>query len=233
MIVYTSSHFDAKLIKEWAVEHQFLIKVKNFLINIVSKPNEAPGFAYYLLEHTYSGPRSQKVIGKLNEHLGNLMNQVLGEEIKNRFSSAPSKNQHLGSNSSNNDHGIITTEEEIRTFQTIRGILVGAGYHYNDIIYKDMKQWMNISYKKGNNWFVRLLFNDVEKGILVKNVFENIETKIPKQYYFSIKGKNTFVKIEPNDIIMLSNIIKLSFDLILKSKDTSFDDENEEVKTAI
>ena len=222
---FSLGKFDIKIIKEWANEHQFSSKVKAFLSNIVARPNEVIGFAHYLLEHTHTGPRQQKVVQRLNDQLPELMNEVLGEQIKLRFSNATQPQANIA-----DENGIITTSEEKAAFTLIKAMLAGAGKNSEEIIYKDMKNWMNISHKSKSNWFVRLFFNEPEKGLLFRISAGEIGPFLPLGAVAVAKGKHSFVVIDPKDISGYAKAILVSFESRAAAKDV--DGEEDEMINA-
>lgn len=222
--LFSAHKFDVKQIHDWASENQFSNRAKTFISKLVSRPDETDGFAHYVLEHIYDGQRSQKVVQRLNEQLQAIMSEVLSEEIRSRFSSVKKQTE-----SEMNESGIVTTPEEIAAFNTIRALLVGIGHKSADIVYKDLRNWMNISYRKGGAWFCRLFFNDKPIGILFRQPLTEIQKYVTDGFVAVSKGKNTFVEISPEDTVKLSEVIKYSFESFIKSDETqSSEDEEEE-----
>lgn len=204
--MFTADKFDIKSIKEWAAEHQFATRVKVLLTKIIASPAEVPGFIKYLLDQT-PGFRNKNALRIMTEKLPGLMNDVLGDAVKNKFSTSTT-----ASISAQQDGPNMTTEEEIQAFIAIQHILVGAGKNADDIIFKDEKNYMNICYKTKANWFLRLFFNETIKGVQFRLDPNEIALHLPKATVVLTKNGNPYVNLVPKEIGKLSKAIVVTFE---------------------
>lgn len=218
---FTAARFDAKLIREWASDHQFTSRLKRFLSSMVTRPNDTPGLAHYLLEHTYAGPRSQRIVQRVNEQIPDIMNEVLGEVIRDRFASASQ-----GSTSELSDNGVVTTDEEKAAYASIQGILAGAGRNLEELTFVDKKNWMNVSHRRKGNWFVRLCFNEEPKSVLFRAPAEEIAKLVPGGTAVTSKGKNAVIHVDPRSLAHVAKAIIHCFDARAAAKDVGADEED-------
>jgi len=157
------------------------------------------------------------------------MHEVIGAEVISRFSVS---SKQIKPDAPQN--GIVTTPEELAAYDTIRGVLVGVGNDPRDIVYKDLRNWMNISYKRGGSWFCRLFFNEAPIGILFRLSAEEIAGLLPSGYTAVARGKGSFVEINPRDIVLVSRAIIFAFDSYLKGdvSDSGEDDDTPAFRVA-
>jgi hypothetical protein len=218
---FSSAKFDIKSIRDWAADHQFSARLRKFLATLVSRPTEAPGLAQYLLEHTYNGQRSQKIVQRVNEQIAELMNQVLGEVIREKFAMA---SQAVAADQL--EPRIITSEEEKAAYAIVQGMIAGAGRSVDHMTFVDKRNWMNISYKRKGNWFLRLCFNEDPKFLILRAPIEDLQKLLPNGVQASSKGKNVQIEADPRSFAHLAKVIVLCFDARVAAEARGIEDDD-------
>lgn len=77
---------------------------------------------------------------------------------------------------------IITTDEELRVYEIIKNILIGAGKDITDLNYKDTTGYFGIYIKNVNHWFIRVSLDYSIKYIVTKLTIDRIRTLVPPEF---------------------------------------------------
>ena len=105
---------------------------------------------------------------------------------------------------------IITTEDELQSFEIIKGIIEDSDYDVEKILYKDTVNYFNVSYDKPTRWFIRVFADSKRKNIVTLVELEKAQElgegfdveKAPKVFGVS----RIFIE-DIEDITKLNNLV--------------------------
>lgn len=115
---------------------------------------------------------------------------------------------------------IITTDEELQSFQYIKNILTKAGENISSIGCKDTTVYFSVHNGNVNKWFLRLNFDNSSKNIITRLEVKELESQCPG---FKIEqapkglGESRVIINSWNDLKKMDNLIIKCFRAIQKN----------------
>lgn len=185
---FHKQNFDIDMIFDSASELRYSNEFKNIFSSQLQEPTD--DFVKFFLSYAYDGKCTQKVVDKfkpiLKKALNNHITEMMSDKIKTALVSqeqeqersaniSPEQDQpNAESESKGQDKKIVTTEEELEAFFTIKNALKHLVSSPGDITYKDNERYMAILYKdKVTKWICRLYFNSAKKFIVIPDEEKN------------------------------------------------------------
>jgi len=89
----------------------------------------------------------------------------------------------------NKKRGIVTTEDELKSFEYVKDILIKAGRDIKNLEYKDTVNYFSIYVRNTTKWFIRMNFDNVNKNFFTKIDLE-ILAKYSNDYKIAIAPKS-------------------------------------------
>lgn len=168
---FMKSNFDLDAMLTAASDLKYTKEIKQTMMEQLEAPSE--DFVRFFLSHVYSGIKTQGVVEQFTDIVKRALNQFMNEQINQRLQSAISKQvdeeQAVGvegldeSALEEPESGIVTTEEELEGFYTVKSI-VREVVDSARIGHRDTKSYMSVilddsRYKP----ICRLYFNTAQK----------------------------------------------------------------------
>lgn len=196
LVKFSRDVFNSETLRDDAENSRFRQEMIEKLVRALKTPGEDEGFMKWLTDGVYRGKRTTAVMNRLSEVAKDAIEpallKVIGtdfvEKLRHRIEKAQISSELDASDqdastedassgdemAADGDEGsekgtIVTTEEEIALYETIRDICVQAGRIADDILYKDTLNYFNVSYKRPTKWFVRF-FGDAKNKNIVTTV---------------------------------------------------------------
>lgn len=181
---FTKSTFDLEATLTAASDLKYTKEIKQTLMDQLEAPSEE--FVKFFLTYVYSGVRTQAVIQQFTDIVKRALNQFLNELINQRLRSAIERGEATDESvevenvdTENDDEGggsrIVTTEEELEGFFTIKSI-VREVIDADRIGHRDTIRYMAVILD-GNNrkTLCRLYFNSSQKFLRLLNKEKSYE----------------------------------------------------------
>jgi hypothetical protein len=230
--MFAPPKIDVGAIRAWGDDHKSNVKVREFLKTILSNPEKSSEFVKFVLDQTYDGVKSKSVVEALTSKISNLMREAIDGCIKERLGLMPSQNQ-VADNGSSQPDDINTTVEELSAFATIKGVLSGAGRDTSALRFKDYSNWMNVSYKRNGNWFIRLYFNETPKFITVRLPVDRIKTLVGDSLEIQQRSSGASIPLsDPAEIDRFAKLICEAYDQCMAGKMADTEAESDDSKVA-
>lgn len=160
------------------------------LVRTLRQPWEDEEFMKWVTEGVYDGVKTQKVRDRMKdvvrEAIEPALLRVMGDDLVDKLKArirgaesgegSPSSVTSTGTagpagatappESADGRRGIVTTQEELQFFETVRAILARTSWDASQVQYKDTSSYFNVSYAKPTKWFVRLFADAKRKNIV-------------------------------------------------------------------
>lgn len=176
---FCKTNFDSDNIFGAAEELKYTGLMKGVLASELESPSD--DFIRFLLQNTYEGVKTQKVVDKfrpiakksMTEFINDLVNQKISAALHGTTDTPEATTEEVKEDECKPTSKIVTTEEEIQAFYIIRGILAGAA-DVNDIAHRDTESYFGILYQDNNRKPIcRLNFDTKQKQILIPDENKN------------------------------------------------------------
>ncbi|WP_027633533.1 type I restriction endonuclease [Clostridium hydrogeniformans] len=189
---FSRDTFDIDTIFNTASELKYSNLIKNQLNNHLNNPTD--DFVRFLINDFYQGVKTQNVIEKFRpivkksfqQFISDFMNEKLKSILNNNEESIQEKEDESSEEEkielidTEENHSIVTTEEELEGFNIVRSILSEV-IVAEDITLKDVERYCGILYKNNTRkWICRLFFNGGKKSIIISD-----ENKSGVRYYIN------------------------------------------------
>jgi hypothetical protein len=151
---FSKDSFDLEQILATASELKYTREIKKILNEQMSNPSDA--FVRLLAGEVYTGQKSQKVITQFSDIVKRACQQIISDKISDRLKfaleeentnvqpSTPSANNGDSNDEASKDGaGIVTTNEELEAFLTVRAIL-REKIDVNRVVMRDAKSYRSI-----------------------------------------------------------------------------------------
>jgi len=163
---FHKDNFNAIKIAKAAQRLKYVGKLKNYLTDQIVEPNNE--FAKFFIKKIYDGSLTKKVIDKLKpvvvESFSEYINEVVREKYERALAPNPAPDEPVLENDGVDD-GIITTNEEIESYQIVRAIL-RSKIPADQIGCKDYKSHFSILYEDHPwKWICRFRFQKKRKTV--------------------------------------------------------------------
>lgn len=167
---FHKSYYDEKEIFSTANELKYMTEIKSILQKEISNPSSS--FVEYFVRQVYSGRVYPSVIDQFTPFVKKTFSSVINDIIQDRLNSAIKNEEHQSEITSKEDkveeenNGIVTTQEELDTFEIVKAILAEK-YDVSELCYKDFKTYFLIYYANEQYWWVcRLSLRQYSKSII-------------------------------------------------------------------
>ena len=188
---FQKSTFDLDTILTTASELKYNSQIKQFFTRQLEAPTDE--FVAYILNNVYEGRKTQKVIEDFRGIVKKSLIQFVNEQVNDRLKLAigtdePASVEETPQTSQNDDvvvdaenPKIITTQEEIEAFFTVKAILHDV-LNGHKLTYKDTESYFGILLD-GNSWkwVCRLKITD-KKAVLILPGENKKEIKYPLDF---------------------------------------------------
>ncbi|WP_271813634.1 type I restriction endonuclease [Clostridium beijerinckii] len=186
---FTKDNFDIDTIFNTASELKYSNLIKNLLNSQLNDPTD--DFIKFLINDFYTKAKTQNVIEKfrpiVKKSFQQFISDIMNEKLKSVLNGDNESTQEKMSEDleviekdeiEEENHSIITTEEEIEGYNIVRSILSEV-IPADDVTMKDVERYCGILYKNNTRkWICRLCFNGSKKSILIPD-----ENKAEVRYY--------------------------------------------------
>ena len=186
---FHKDNFDIDTLFNCASELKYVNSIKSIMTQQLNKPTDE--FITFILSDIYSGRKTQNVIDKFRETVKKSLNLFITERINERLQSALEKQTEKTEEDIQKSEieelkegpKIVTTEEELEAFYTVKTILRN-NIDPERLFYKDTQSYFNILLdNKTTKWICRLYFDHDPKYIIIpdenkrgkKHQLDNIE----------------------------------------------------------
>lgn len=183
---FKKTSFDLEKIFNTASELKYLNKLKNFLSEQWDNPNEE--YVKFLITQIYDGVKTKNTIEKFEpiikkaykQFINELVNDKLNAALKNTTTEVDVQNQEIAASietdeDSKTEPDIVTTEEEIEGYITIK-IILKDSVEEDRIYYRDNLSYFNILLDNNiRKWICRLGLNTSNKYIQFNDDERTIE----------------------------------------------------------
>lgn len=174
---FRKNSFDLESIFTTASELKYLNKLKNFLNEQWDNPSE--DFIRFLLSQIYDGIKTKNILEKFEPIIKKAFKQFINELVNDKLNAALKttnidddgktekiqKNEQNGEEKKISQPEIVTTEEELEGYITIK-ILLREYINEERIYYRDNRSYFNILLDDNiRKWICRLGFNSSNKYI--------------------------------------------------------------------
>ena len=205
---FTKPTFDLDAALTAAIDLKYTKEIKQTMLEQLEAPSE--DFVRFFLSHVYNGVRTQTVVQQFTGIVKRALNQFLNEQINQRLQSAISKGEVAEESveievpdesiEEDLDPRIVTTEEELEGFYTVKSIVrevIDAGR----IVHRDAQSYMSVLLDDSRKKIIcRLHFNAARKylGLVTKDgKHERVEiTSIDDIYNYADRLKATLQRYE-------------------------------------
>ncbi len=170
--------FDSEGLVKYAEELIYMANLHKNLKELFKNPSDE--FIRFLIKD-FSGTRiTSNVIDRfrpivkksISKALLDIVSQGLSQEVspvtEDVIPVTPLEEHQATDNSDLIGKKLITTEEEIKAFESIRGILDKNGRDTSQLGYKDTTNYLGIHHRNPSGWFVRLNFDTSNKHVITR-----------------------------------------------------------------
>ena len=184
---FTKSTFNLDAALTAANDLKYTKEIKQTMLEQLDAPSE--DFVRFFLSHVYSGSRTQTVIQQFTDIVKRALNQFLNEQINQRLQSAITKgevaeqpvevveveNPDESTDAEEVDSRIVTTEEELEGFYTVKSI-VREVVSADRVGHRDTLSYMTVLLDDNRlRPICRLYFNSIQKYLTLPDEERNYE----------------------------------------------------------
>ena len=185
--------------------------IKNKLRQELSDPSDE--FIKFLLSSVYDGQKTQKIIERFQPIIKKSASSLVGDLVSEKLTSlssaleADSTKSDAESDSApdkqnDEEQKIVTTDSELQSYYTIKGMLVGHIPDVNDITFRDAESYFSILFRNNNRKPVcRLNFDAKTPQLFIPD-----EDKAFERIY--IKNLNDLYTYKERFIAVITRYIK-------------------------
>jgi len=196
---FSRDSFNAETLVTDAENSHYLQAMIKKLSTTLRAPDKNESFMKWLTEDVYKGLRTSLVMKRMGKVAVNAIEpalmQVIGDDFldglkerilqhrnsENGEVTDESNESEISADEENTDkpienaeiktkNNIVTTQEELDCYETVKNICQKSDIMEDDILYKDTTAYFNISFNKPTKWFLRY-FGDAKR--------KNISTLVP------------------------------------------------------
>lgn len=161
---FHKAYYNEQEIISTANELKYMTEIKAIVQKEISNPS--PLFVKYFAKQVCSGCVWQSVIDQFTPFVKQAFSSVINDIIQDRLNSAIKNEEHQSEITSQEDNGIVTTQEELDAFEIVKAILAEK-YDVSELCYKDFKTYFLIYYAKEQYlWLCRLSLKQYSKSII-------------------------------------------------------------------
>lgn len=182
---FCKDNFDVNYIFNSASELKYTNSIKQTIISEFSNPSDQ--FIRLIIDSTYDGVKTQKVVDDFKPIVKKSFTQYINELINDRLKSALESEKQSESEAAatvlENEEiveasSIVTTEEELQAFYIIRSILAET-IPLESITFKDTESYFGILYENNTRkWICRIKFGERSKNLILPDA-DNKPTTMP------------------------------------------------------
>ncbi len=175
---FSKENFDSTTIFSTAEELKYSSLIKSVIESEIDNPS--PDFVKLLVSKVYDGKKNQAIMDKFTPIVKKAFSGLINERINQKLSSALDTNiqSEIAATKETEpvlESKIVTTNEEIESFNIIRGMLAGS-CNIEDIVYRDTESYFGILFKDNNRKPIcRLNLDTKTKQILIPDQDKNFE----------------------------------------------------------
>lgn len=160
---FHKANFDVTNIIAAATEMKYTAKVKSILHSELKNPSET--FTKYFVTQIYDGRITDKIMLQFSDLVKKSIQSAVSELITNRLLNAIDNENSQSDSPAKSESAIITTDEEMEGFHTIKAIL-RQRLEGNRITFKDSQSYFAITLDDNiRKTICRLYFNTAKKYI--------------------------------------------------------------------
>lgn len=170
---FGKSNFELNNILSTAEELKYANAIKKVVLGVLDSPDD--DFVSYILNSVYDGKKTQQTKDKFRKIIKDSMADVINDIVRSKLENALLPKSEKSEPSiadevptTNNDEpksDIVTTEEELEGYYTIKGIC-SEFVESKRIFYRDNASYFNILLDDNKlKWICRLFFNSSQKYI--------------------------------------------------------------------
>ena len=171
------------------------LKYSTEIRNILSKEISAPSaeFVKFFTRQVYNGKATEKTLEFFTPIVKNCINDIINDIIQDRLNLAssqlnssaieeqPSTTEDAPASESEPSDGIVTTEEELDSYNIVRSIL-RKKIDASKIEYKDCKTYFSVYVKNRRHWICRFYYGTYKKQLCLPQDNYSSDVKLEIQY---------------------------------------------------
>jgi len=224
---FSKDHFDADRLVKFAEELVYMSNLNTTLKDLFRNPTDE--FLRFLIKDFSSSRITSNVLDRFRPIVKKAINHTLLEIISEGLSTKetiseaavsiaepvanPTKNilEEDTEEASSAKKGIITTEDELKSFEIVKDILDQSKLNINDLKYKDTINYFSIFNKVTTKWFLRVNLNASEAHILTRLPVDLVVKLCPETFKVETApkgyGESRIIIQSISDLKELSNLI--------------------------
>lgn len=220
---FSKDQFDAEKLVKYAEELVYMSNLNSTLKELFRNPTDE--FLRFLIKDFSSSRITSNVLDRFRPIVKKAINHTLLEMISEGLSpreavaeaaltlAEPKNDLHNETmlEDLSPKRGIITTEDELKSFDLVKEILTEGKYNVEELKYKDTTNYFSIFNRVGTKWFLRVNMNTAEKQILTRLPVENAVKLCPDRFKVEPapkgNGESRIIIQSVNDLKDLRNLI--------------------------
>lgn len=224
---FSKDHFDADRLVKFAEELVYMSNLNTTLKDLFRNPTDE--FLRFLIKDFSSSRITSNVLDRFRPIVKKAINHTLLEIISEGLSTketlseaaisiaepvANPKKEILeedAEETTSGKKGIITTEEELKSFEIVKDILQHSKFSINELKYKDTINYFSIFNKVTTKWFLRINLNASEAHILTRLPVDLVVKLCPETFKIETApkgyGESRIIIQSIEDLKELSNLI--------------------------
>lgn len=217
---FRKDSFETEAIIKHAEELTYTTNLNKKLREIFKNPPDE--FVRYLIKEFSDTKITSNVIERfrpiVKKSISQALLELVSQSLQNGNDSDINEQEYLQDGEEKPKKDIITTEEELNCFNTIKNILESSNLDVSEIDYKDTISYFGVHYKHTHNWFVRLSMG-TNKTIIIRLPLQKAkEHEVPFNIETAPKGHGESIRIaitSKEDLNKLKDIIIESYKSVL------------------
>ncbi|OUM85404.1 MAG: DNA polymerase III subunit epsilon [Bacillus thermozeamaize] len=235
---FTKQNFDTEKIRKYAEELVYMSNLNVTLKELFQNPSD--DFIRFLIKDFSNTRITSNVIERfrpiIKKAISNTLLEIISEglsskELSQNEKTKPSDEEpsdetdDLDQEEENNSpkRVIVTHEDEIRTFEIVKNILVKAERDVSQLNYKDTTAYFSIFDRVTTRWFLRIDLDAIEKNIITR-LDVNLASKLCPDFTVvqapKGRGESRIIIQSIDDIEKLANLIVTAFDALNEPQET-------------
>ncbi|OUM93485.1 type I restriction endonuclease [Parageobacillus thermoglucosidasius] len=235
---FTKQNFDTEKIRKYAEELVYMSNLNVTLKELFQNPSD--DFIRFLIKDFSNTRITSNVIERfrpiIKKAISNTLLEIISEGLSSKELSQNEKTKPSGEEPSDETNAlnqeeennspkrvIVTHEDEIRTFEIVKNILVKAERDVSQLNYKDTTAYFSIFDRVTTRWFLRIDLDATEKNIITRlDVY--LASKLCPDFTViqapKGRGESRIIIQSIDDIKKLANLIVNSFDALNEPQET-------------
>jgi predicted type IV restriction endonuclease len=226
---FTKANFDSNQLVEFAEELVYMININQTLKELFRNPSDE--FLRFLIRDFTNTRITNNVLDRFRPIVKKAINQTMlsiiseglskgedSDEDVAALNAIPSKNdvedQEDGAGKESN---VVTTEEELKSFEIIKDILAKENRDVSEVKYKDTGRYFGIMNRVVTRWFVRINYNSRKPHFNLRIDPNSCKQLIPNCVVEEPTKKEGLSRVyidKPEELYKFSSLIVASYDLV-------------------